>query len=476
MQYKKIQLFKHYPIGFKTIFFTQIFFNFSFYGFKSLFLLYAIDLLSLKEFDAIAFFSAFMSLTYATSLIGGTLADKLIGSRNSLLAGGIFCCIAILLLIIQPQKSIYFGMALLSVGLGCYKPNFSTMLSMLFKDTQDPRKDNAFTTLYIAMNIGSFIGPITTGIISHTYGWKFGLVGILGSFLSGTLLFFKQTESEKLIHINLKANDIAKSILILSIVTLIIYYFFKSQIYFHKLMVIIIGASIITFGYLFYNANNIERQKLLKTIYYIILFTLFCALYEQCGSSLLLFFENFFNRQVFNIILPSSSLLSINPLLVLILGVFIPFFTTRFTNKKIVLEGFTKFAIGFILISLSFGILFLAANIGHKPISMLWMFLAIILQTIGELFIVPVGFSNISKLVPQQYMGFMMGLWLMAISYGHYLAGLIANYSLNTSDGKFIYSLKNFSQFFIKLSIFPLGIAAFLVIFIIIKNFKKNNL
>lgn len=475
MQHHKIQIFKHYPIGFTPIFFTQIFFNFSFYGFKSLFLLYAIELLSLKEYDAIAFFSAFMSLTYATSLIGGTLADKLIGSRNSLLIGGSVCCVAILLLIIQPHTTIYLGMALLSVGLGCYKPNFSTMLSMLYEDTQDPHKDNAFTTLYIAMNIGSFMGPLASSLISRIYGWQSGLMMILISFLSGTLLFFEQTKSIKLVRTNFKKNDIAKSLFILSIVTFLIYYLFKSEVYFHKLMGFIIGASIIGLGYFVYKANPQERQKLSKAIYYVILFTLFCALYEQCGSSLLLFFENFVDREVFNIVFPSSSLLSLNPLLVLLLGILIPFVATKLSNKKVVLEGFTKFAIGFFLISLSFGILFLAADLRHNPISILWMLFAIILQTIGELLIVPVGFSNISKLVPQRYMGFMMGLWLMAISYGHYLAGIIANYSLNTSEGKFIYSLENFSQFFIKLSIFPFIIAAFLAIFIIRRKFKKNN-
>lgn len=474
MRLYRSQLFNQYPSGFTSLFFTQILFNFGFYGFKSLFLLYAIDLLALKENEAIAFFSAFMSLTYATSLIGGMLADKIIGARNSLLIGGSLCCLSIFMLLISPRSTVYLAMAFLSIGLGCFKPNFSTMLSMLFKDTQDLRKDSAFTTLYIAMNIGSFIGPLACSFMSTTYGWRYGLILIVLSFLSGTLLFFKQGHIFKSHFRDSKTYDIGKVFLILGIAVCGIYYLFRYRVYFHGLMGLIVIVSFIAFGSLFYKANPQEKQGLTKAIFYIGLFTIFCALYEQCGSSLLLFFEHFVDRKIFNLTLPSSSLLSLNPILVLILGLIIPFVSKSFPNKKITLEGFTKFSLGFFLTSLSFGILLTAAYQGHIPLSIFWMLSAIALQTLGELFIVPVGFSNISKIVPQRYIGFMMGLWLMAISYGHYLAGLVANSSLNTADGKFVYSLENFSQFFLKLSIFPLIITILLAICMFMRKSKKR--
>ncbi|OJX03713.1 MAG: hypothetical protein BGO76_00105 [Caedibacter sp. 38-128] len=463
MQFYNFQLFTQYPSGFTPLFITQVLFNFGFYGFKALFLLYAIDSLALKEQEAITFFSAFMSLSYATSLIGGTLADKITGSRNTLLIGGGFCCIAVLLLIILPKTSVYVAMSLLSVGLGCYKPNFSTMLSRLFENNQDPLKDSAFTTLYIAMNIGSFLGPLVSSFISVTYGWQFGLMIILISFISGTLLFFKRSQLPMSFIKKTKNLAILKSLFILILIACLIYYLFKYKVYFHGLMGIIVSLSIALFIILFFKATPLERKNLLKAIYYIILFALFCALYEQCGSSLLLFFERFIDRQIFNLTIPPSSLLSINPILVLMLGIIIPFVTNKFFLKNIELEGFTKFSIGFFLTSLSFGLLCLAAFQGHIPISILWMLSAILFQTIGEFFIVPVGFSNISKLVPQKYIGFMMGLWLMAISYGHYLAGLMANYLLNTNDGKFVNTLESFSQFFMKLSILPLIVSIFLI-------------
>jgi POT family proton-dependent oligopeptide transporter len=471
MRQFKTQLFAQYPSGFTPLFFTQAFFNFGFYGFKSIFLLYAIDFLSLKENEAIAFFSTFMSLSYATSLIGGTLADKLIGAHNSLIIGGSLSCISIFILSLFPQSSVYIAMALLSVGLGCFKPNFSTMLSMLFKDTQDLRKDSAFTTLYIAMNIGSFIGPLAVSFMSRTYGWRYGLMLIVISFLSGTLLYFKQSQLFKNLLKKYVVGDIGKALLILLLVALGIHHLFIYQIYFHGLMGMIMLASIISFGVIFYKATPQERQGLLKAIFYIFLFTIFCTLYEQCGGSLMLFFDRLVDRQVLNLTLPSSSLLSINPILVLIFGIIIPIIATRFSSKKPSLQGLTKFSIGFFLTSFSFGVLSLAAHQGHIPLSIFWMLSAIILQTLGELLIVPVGFANISRLVPKRYIGFMMGLWLMAISYGHYLAGLFANYSLITADGKFENTLDSFSYFFMKLSIFPLIISAFLVLLI----FKRKS-
>jgi len=468
-------LFNQYPVGFTPLFFTQILFNFGFYGFKSLFLLYAIDLLFLKESEAISFFSAFMSLTYATSLIGGTLADKLIGARSSLLMGGVLCCISIVVLSFSPESTIYVAMSLLSVGLGCFKPNFSTMLSMFFNDAQDPRKDSAFTTLYIAMNIGNFLGPIACSFISRAYGWKYGLFLIIISFVSGTLIILKRSHSFTGYSKKHNAYDIGKVFVILTLVSSIIYYLFRYHLYFHGLMGIIVAISIVSFCMIFYKTIFSERKGLKKAIFYILLFTFFCALYEQCGSSLLLFFDHFVDRQVLNLTLPPSSLLSLNPLLVLLLGVLIPFGAAKFSHKKVALEGLTKFSIGFFLTSLSFGILFLATYQGNQSISLLWMLFAILLQTIGELFIVPVGFSNISKLVPRSSLGFMMSLWLMAISYGHYLAGLMANYSLSSSEGIFIKTLENFSQFFLKLSIFPFIIAVFLAILMVVGTLKRKR-
>ncbi len=469
-----MHIFKQYPTGFTSLFFTQILFNFGFYGFKSLFLLYTIDLFGLKEQEAIAFFSAFMSLTYATSLVGGALADKVIGARNSLLIGGILCCVSIFVLSLSPHLTVYGAMATLSVGLGCFKPNFSTMLSMLFKNSQDPRKDNAFTTHYVAMNIGNFMGPIACSLMSRTYGWHYGLMLVVLSFLSGVLLFYKQGHAFK---DHLRKNSffaLGKALILLVLIACIIFFLFRHQLYFHGLMGVIMAASLMSFSVVFYQSNSQERQGLLKAISYIFLFTIFCALYEQCGSSLILFFDRFVDRQVFNYTLPASNLLSLNPILVLILGIIIPIVSKRILNNKATLEGFTKFSIGFFLTSLSFGVLSLAASRNYIPISILWMFAAMTLQTLGELFVVPVGFSNISKLAPQRHIGFMMGLWLMAISYGHYLAGLLANTSLNTEKGTFINTLENFSHFFIKLSILPFIIAVLLLIFMVLTRSRKT--
>lgn len=463
----KLSIFRNHPQGAKSVFLAQAFFNFGFFGFKSLIVLYTIDHYAFKEQDAIDIFATLMALSYATSLIGGYLADKLIGPRDSILLGGALSSIGVAILTVNTNAFLAF--ALLSLGSGCYKPNFSAVLSLLFKDPQDPNKDSAFTVLYVAMNLGSFIGPIICSYASYAYGWVTGFTSVVISYFIGTSLIFYRTKHLKdFIKIPLKEVLQGAALLITSIVAL--YFLFKYRNYFDKLMGVTIFISFICFSIIFYKSNFEERKGLVTAIPYILLFTIFCALFEQAGSSILLFFDKMVDRQLQGLVIPSSTLLSIDPILVLILGLFVPQLSKTYLERNKALDGLTKFGIGFFFISASFGVLALGASQSLPPISLGWILLAIFLQTIGELFIVPVGFASISKLAPKRYLSLMMSLWLMAISYGHYLAGIVAKSSLNSVKTPVNGDLSNYTQFFFYLSIIPLGIA----ITLLINVFRKN--
>lgn len=465
--------FQKYPKGFLAIFLTQIFFNFGFFGLKSLFVLYILEHLSIKESEAFELFATLMALSYAMSLLGGFLADKVIGAKNSLLIGGIVNIMGISLLAFPSNDVAFLGMALLSLGSGCFKPTFSTLLSLLFKDPQDPRKDSAFTNLYIAMNLGSFMGPLLCSIVSLHYGWIGGLMTVILSFMVGIYLFFRQTQH---LTIGVKTNTIfrplqAGAILILSVA--ITYFLFKYRSYFHGLMGGIVLISFFCFCTLLYKSTAEERAGLLKTIPYIFLFAFFCSLFEQSGSSLMLFFDRQVDRHMIGMTLPSSSLLSLNPILILMLGMFFPSLSKNFLEKKGPLDGLTKFAIGFFFISLSFGVLAFGSSKAQDLVSLHWVLISLLLQAIGELFIVPVGFANISKLAPTRYLGLMMSIWLMAIAYGHYFAGIFARLLFSSTEGVVENNLESYYHFFFKLSCMPFIVALLLMLNILRKYHKR---
>jgi len=451
--------------GMNIICITQALFNFSFFGFKSLFVLYALNKYGMETPEAMELFAALMAISYATSLIGGYLADKVIGARALLLIGGCLSSLGVMLL--SFESFLVIGLSLLSLGAGCIKPTFSTMLSLIFHDPQDPRKERAFTLLYISMNAGSFTGPLASGIINQWYGWNTSFLVISSIFAVGTPFFFTKTRNLATLTQNINKKDLLKLMLILLLTLSIIAFFLAYYSYFHGLMGSIVIISLISFSLIFYRSTIEERQQLAKVACYILLFAFSCSLFEQAGSSLMLFFDQAVDRKVLGFTLPSSTLLSYEPLFTLSLGIVMARYFKEHEKTKSSKNGFLKFGIGFLFISFSFGLLAFGLKIEKLPISLLWIITSIVLQTIGELFIVPIGFATVSKLSPRRYLGTMMGFWLMAISYGHYLAGFLAKFSL--PSGAQAFNLENYLSFFLFLSLMALAVSILLFI-VQIKN------
>lgn len=456
-------LLQKHPKGFSAVFTAQVLFNFGFFGLKSLFVLYVLERFAFKEADAFEIFATLMALSYAATLLGGFLADKYIGPKNALLLGGALSVAGVGLLAFPEKDAAFLGMALLSLGSGCFKPSFSTLLSFLFKDPQDPRKDEAFTHLYMAMNVGNFTGPLICGLLSRHYGWTGGLAAAGLSFLAGSCLFWAQTRSLKT---GVKTKRFLHPLQVASILAFSVlagYGVFTYSAYFHGLMGAAVLVSLVCFCALFYKSSRKDRDGLLKTLPYIFLFAFFCSLFEQTGSSLMVFFDRAVDRKIMGFTIPSASLLSLNPVFILMLGTVVPYVSRRFLERERPLDGLTKFGIGFFFISLSFAILALSAS--RSPVPLSWVIAAIFVQAMGELFIVPVGFASISKFAPQRRLGFMMSLWLMAIAYGHYFAGVMARLWLGAADCGLEGGLGGYRGFFFKLSVMPFVAAVLLMLY-----------
>jgi proton-dependent oligopeptide transporter, POT family len=462
---------KRHLSSINIVYTTQALSSLSFFGLKSVFVLYAIGQLSFDESQAIALYAAFMSLSYVTSLIGGTLADKLLGVKNTIVMGGLFNFFGTLCFTLPIQSLGLIGLALICLGSGFLKPNLSTAVGLFFGNPKDPQKDKAYTLYYMAINLGSFLAPLVTGFVSRTYGWSFGLLFVAATFLVAAYLFYK--------HVNFPKKQTAVSLTIskmlvlassLFVLVILLYLLLNYRESFHGLMGTIAIGSLFYLGRIVLQCSLVERVEIFKAILGILLFAFFCSLYEQAGSSLILFFERCVDRQLLGSSLPASIFLSLNPLFVLILSPLLIYLSKTYADKTKLENEFLKIAKGFVLIGLSFVTLSLSAWQSSTLISPWWVIIASLIHTFGELLIVPTILATISKYAPSRFRSIMMSFWIMAIAYGHYVAGFIAQFSLGKPLETTATSLDRFGAFFFSLGLMPIGVAILLFVQVLSKR------
>jgi POT family proton-dependent oligopeptide transporter len=473
-----LPIFRKYPPGFGGLFITQACFNFSFYGLKSIFLLYVIGQFSLSEAEGISLFATLMVLSYGSSLVGGWIADNSLGTKMTIILGGLLQTVGIFGLMFSSQDVCSLSLALISLGSGFFKPTLSTSVGMLFEDPRDPQKDKAYSTFYMAMNLGSFAAPLLCGFVSKTYGGYHNsflliIITLLGGvYLSYETRVLKQKKESLAFQNTLFSHPLFVISLTATLLTLL-YLIFKHQGYFSHLMGVVILASLCCLGKVFSQATPQERRDITDIVLYVLLFTVFSALFEQAGSSLMLFFNKAVEHRIMGIEFPPAILLSLGPIFVLICSPFLILFSEKILEKKTPIDGLIKVGVGFILTGLSFFVLAFSCTQEDGLISPFWIIGAIFIQTVGELWIVPIGFSNVSKLAPPRFRSFMMSLWLMAIAYGHHLGGFIAQFSL--ADSSVVEnSLSHYHTFFLNLALIPCVIALLLFLVHYIRQRTSN--
>ncbi len=440
-------MFKQHPKGLVTLFFAEIWERFSFYGMRSLLTLY----MTLQLFNhlqdpenrakAYGIYAAYGALVYATPLLGGFLADKLLGNQKAVLLGGTLMAIGHFVLAIETELMLYIGLSFIIIGSGFFKPNISSMVGGLYGEN-DSRRDGGFTIFYMAINIGAFLSPIACGFIGETYGWfyGFGLAGfgmILGLFVFG--------KGRMILGENgLPPNpDILKK-KILGMITVEYSIYFLSIIGALLISLLLINYEIMSFVILPFaltmllmlfvislKSTKVERQRLWVILVLLFFTTLFWAFFEQAGSSLTLFTQENVDREFFGYIIPASVFQSVNPLFIIFFG---PLFAALWIKLgKIGKEPSTpiKFALGIIQLGIGYlvlklGISFLGVDESAVLMPMIFLILAYMFHTTGELCVSPVGLSMVTKLAPKRIVAMTMGAWFLANAMAHHIAGFIA--------------------------------------------------
>ncbi|MYT72558.1 MULTISPECIES: oligopeptide:H+ symporter [unclassified Streptomyces] len=443
-----------HPRGLATLFMTEMWERFSFYGMKALLPLYLIAPggLHMNPATATAIYSVYMSMVYLLAMPGGWVADRFWGPRKTVAIGASIVILGHITLALPSAGSFFAGLALVALGSGLLKANISTMVGHLYKGPEDPRRDSGFTVFYIGINVGAFLAPLTIGTVGENVNWHFGFalaaIGMalgLAQFLLGSRHLSSESD---IVTKPATAQEKAKTLrtsLIWAAVAAVFYvivvatgtYTLNWILVPLTLIGLIIPVAVLYRMKTDKELTGEERSKLSGYIWFFVVAAIFWMIYDQNGSTLSIFGENSTTNSLLGFDFPTSWYQSLNPIFIMALAPVVASAWIWLNKRGKEPSTAVKFASSLVLMGISFAVFLIplidtAANGGK--VSPMWLVAIYFIQTVGELCLSPVGLSVTTKMAPAKYSAQMMGVWFLAVTAGDSVTGLLstAGVDLNT--------------------------------------------
>ena len=437
-----------HPRGLATLFLTEMWERFTFYGMRAVLVLFLVAEVSggglgLDDKTAAAIYGLYTAGIYLAALPGGWIADRLIGAQRAVMLGGLAITLGNALLAMSSSpKGFYFGLLVIVIGIGLLKPNVSAMVADLYPEG-GARLDAGFTVFYIGINLGGFLGPLVIPLAQHYFGLRAGFgagalfmaIGVLQFQLtrrhlgaSGLLSAPVHTAGRQWLTMWICVASLMAVVAALSAGLIGI----DAVSLAHATTYLILGMAAAYFGYYFVIADLTAEERR-RGVVLVVLFvgcSLFFSGYEQAGSSLNLFAERYTDRTIgwLHFEIPTGWFQSLNSLFIFALAPLFAWIWIVLARRHLNPSAPAKFAIGVIFMGSGFLVMAAAAAIvasGSKVLPY-WLMMTYLLHTVGELCLSPVGLSYYTKLAPKRFVGQMMGMWFLAMSLGNLVAGLIA--------------------------------------------------
>lgn len=456
-----------HPRGLATLFFTEMWERFSFYGMRAILILFmtaplASGGLGWSVADAGAVYGIYAGCVYLACLPGGWLADRLLGQRRATLIGACIILCGHVCLAYPAIGSFYAGLVLLVVGTGLLKPNVSTLVGQLYSP-QDTRRDAGFSLYYMGINLGAFFAPLVCGWLAQGAGFRsflaargidpalswhagFGMAAIgmtagIAHYLLGQRHLGEAglhpsggTPSTRIAawhHLG-RGGVVGAGLLGLVASAVLLGWFELRAVSLGNLFgIVLLLTTVAFFSWLFLGSawSADERRRLVMILVLFLGATAFWSLYEQGGSTLNLFAERNTDTTLFGFDFPASWMLSLNP--ILIIGGLAPAFAWLWLKLgRHEPSSAAKFAIGLLFMALGYMVMIGAAQAaaGGVLVSPWWLATMYFLHTLGEMCLSPVGLAAMTRLAPQRIAGLTMGVWFLASSIGSYLGGRVAGF------------------------------------------------
>lgn len=443
-----------HPRGLSTLFFTEMWERFSYYGMRALLILFmtasvATGGLGFDTATAGAVYGLYTSMVYMTTLPGGWIADRLIGQRRAVLYGGIIIALGHFCMAFSSLTTFYVGLFLIVIGTGLLKGNVSVIVGQLYaKD--DIRRDAGFSIFYMGINLGAFIAPLVCGYLGQEVSWHLGFAAagvgmtlgviqyVLGSRNLGDAGLHPAPAESPQAAASLRRNATIAGVALLAVLAGFGIGAYTGAIPITARQVadgagiMLLAIVVLFFGWLFTSGNwsSEERKKLWVIGVLFLAAALFWSVFEQAGSTLNLFADRNTHNVVFGWSYPSSWFQSLNSLFIIALAPVFAWLWIRLARNGSEPSSPAKFAIGLVLVGAGFAVLIWAAKMAEQgvQVSPMWLAVTYLLHTCGELSLSPVGLSAMTKLAPARIGGLMMGVWFLAASVGNFIGGRISSF------------------------------------------------
>jgi proton-dependent oligopeptide transporter, POT family len=448
-----------HPRGLFILFFTEMWERFSYYGMRSLLVLYMVDHLFIRPdvgqhvlgFAALKgalehvfgpldaqplasqVYGLYTGFVYFTPFFGGLLADRVLGQRRSVVLGAALMAIGHFMM--ASEHMFLLALLCLIAGNGAFKPNIATQVGSLYPPG-DPRRDRAFSIFYVGINVGAFLSPLVCGTLGQTVGWHWGFAAAGVGMVIGLVVFV--TNQKRLVRQSLEApppvpvGRVARAIGIYVVavaigIPLLLWILGSMPPLVLRLMALAVAAVIVLW---IVRLPREERPRVIAICVACATVAAFWAVYEQQGNTLQLWADRNTNWSLFGLTIPSTWFQAFNPFMIAAFTPLLTGFWARQAARGTEPTSLTKMAIGCVVLGLSF-VVMIAATTGAAPDvkrSVLWLTGTAAIYTIGELYLSPIGLSFVTKVAPARIVSMMMGVWFLANFIGNYMTGYLGTF------------------------------------------------
>lgn len=458
-----------HPVGLSSLFATEMWERFSYYGMRALLVYFLTDTFigggfNLSELDAFTIYGIFTALVYVTPILGGVLADKFLGQRKTIYIGGLTMAIGQFMLSASAMASgdidsfrgtlFFAGLGILILGNGFFKPNISTMVGELY-DNSDPRKDGGFTIFYMGINLGAFLSPLVAGKLGEQVAWQYGFMAAGIGMLIGTTWFFVRSHTlgpigmpPKVItdRVRLIVKDWLDIFTYVIVITggvfgvIYLWAILDETVRSWSVNIMSIGAIAYLLTSIIKNTNGKTEWSRVGVIVVLAVFNIFFwAGFEQTGTTFSIFARDNTQRMIGNFEIPATWFQSVNALFIVLFAPLFSMLWLKLDKYKLNPNTPMKFVWGLLLLSFGFVIMAVAYDISVKGgdvklVSPLWLVMVFLIHTFGELCLSPIGLSMVTKLSPAKIVSTMMGVWMGSFAAGNFVASQMKAISIKLED------------------------------------------
>jgi POT family proton-dependent oligopeptide transporter len=386
-----------HPRGLSTLFFTEMWERFSYYGMRAFLILYMVAPvtaggLGFADKDAASIYGTYTGSVWGSAILGGIIADRWLGQYRSVLIGGIIIALGHFTLAFKALSFFYAGLALIVIGTGLLKPNVSTLVGSLYEQ-DDARRDAGFSLFYMGINLGALFGPLIAGYLAQRVDWHIGFASAgVGMTLGLVQYVLGRNHLRPAVGPRPAADrqpDAPKAAF-----------------------------------------TATEWKRMAAIVIFFLVAILFWGAYEQAGSTLNLFADRYTRLDVFGFSFPSSWFQSVQPIFVITLAPVFAWMWVRLGRHEPSVPA--KLALGVLFMGIAFLVLVPAGAMAQSAtgvrVSPWWLVVSYGISELGELCLYPVGLSAVTKLSPPRIVGLMMGVWLLSNAFGNKLAGWAAGF------------------------------------------------